>query len=88
MAEPTSPPPAGTPDPHQLKGALKSFKKKLKLSRLDKESRIIAGPLSKGSQSGIVAVTPPSQFPPEIWQELARQGKLKDEGGGTYSLVE
>ena len=87
--------PAASPDPNapkvftpgDLKGALKAFKKRLKIMRLDKESGKIAGPLSSGRTSTINAITPPSQFPPEIWQELVRQGKLKDEGHGMYELV-
>ena len=85
MAEPGSSPPQ--PLSPQLKGALKAFRKKLKISRLERESRQIAGPLSKGTASGIVAITPPSQFPPETWHELIKLGKLKDAGGGTYELV-
>jgi hypothetical protein len=74
--------------PQLLKGALKAFKKRLKITRLDKESGKIGGPLSSGKSSGIVAITPPSQFPPEVWQELVRQGKLKDAGYGTFELTE
>jgi len=75
------------PTPQDLKSALKAFKKRLKLTRLDAESNIAGGPLSSGRGSGIVAVTPPNQFPPEVWAELVRQGKLKKAGGGTYELV-
>ncbi len=86
---PASGPPApGTPPtPGELKGALKAFKKRLKLMRLDKESGKITGPLSSGRASSIIAITPPNQFRPEIWEELVRQGKLKYEGHGTYELV-
>ena len=87
---PASPPPAAPstpPTPGELKGALKAFKKRLKIMRLDKESGKIAGPLSTGKSSGIIAITPPSQFRPEIWEELVRQGKLKYEGHGTYELA-
>ena len=67
----------------ELKRALKAFKKRLKLARLDDESG-----LSKGSKrSAIAGITPPSGFPPGIWEELVSQGKLKREGGGTYSLA-
>ncbi len=79
--------PDPTPTPQDLKAALKAFKKRLKLTRLDAESNIAGGPLSSGRGSGIVAVTPPNQFPPEVWTELVRQGKLKKAGGGTYELV-
>jgi len=86
---PATPAPA-TPQvftPGDLKGALKAFKKRLRLMRLDKESGKIGGPLSTGKSSGIVAINPPTQFPREIWPELVKQGKLKYEGQGLYELV-
>ena len=88
---PQTPPPSNQPNaltPGLLKGALKAFRKRLKVIRLDKESGKIGGPLSSGKSSGIVAITPPSQFPPEVWHELVRQGKLREGGGGTYELVD
>ena len=74
------------PSPEELKAALKAFRKRLKLTQLDDQSRIGRGPMSSGHVSGIVAITPPDQFPPAVWEELARQGKLKRAGGGTYGL--
>lgn len=73
----------------QLKHALKAFKKRLKLTRLDHESKLGYGPMTKGSSrnSGIVGITPPSQFSQAIWDELARQGKLKYIGQGLYELT-
>jgi hypothetical protein len=76
------------PTPEQLKQALKAFRKRLKLTRLDAESSLGGGPLSSGRNSGIVAVAPPQQFPQSVWDELVRQGKLKPAGHGTYELVE
>jgi hypothetical protein len=76
-----------TPTKEQLKAALKAFKKRLKLTRLDHESRIGRNPLSSGRKSDIVAITPPSDFPAEVWDELVRQGKLKKDRQGTYELV-
>jgi hypothetical protein len=78
----------GAPTSEQLKAAFKAFKKRLKLTRLDAESNISGGPLSSGRKSDIVAITPPNQFPLEIWEELVRQGKLKRAGHGTYELAE
>ena len=75
-----------TPSPQQLKTALKAFKKRLKLTCLDDQSRIGVGPMSGGRPSGIVAITPPDQFPSAVWEELARQGKLKRSGNGLYEL--
>jgi hypothetical protein len=68
-----------------LKSALKAFKKRLKLTRLDDDSHLGKGPFSGGSQ-GLYAITPPSQFPREVWLELAKQGKLRDTGHGLYQL--
>ena len=74
------------PTPQELKAALKAFKKRLKLTLLDDQSRIGVGPLSSGRQSGIVAITPPEQFPHYVWDELVRQGKLRRISQGQYEL--
>jgi hypothetical protein len=68
----------------ELKRALKAFKKRLKLARLDDESGLSRG---GGKKSGIVGISPPSGFPPGIWEELVAQGKLKREGIGIYTTV-
>jgi hypothetical protein len=78
---------AETPSREELKSAFKAFKKRLKLIRLDDESRLTRSPLSKGA-SGIMAISPPNQFPQEVWDALVREGKLKYLGGGTYGLAE
>ena len=75
------------PSPLELKAALKAFKKRLKLTCLDDQSRIGVGPMSSGRASGIVGITPPDQYPDSVWEELARQGKLRSIGGGIYELV-
>ncbi len=79
-------PPA--PSPQELKKALKAFRKRLKLTCLDDQSRLGVGPMSSGRQSGIVGITPPDQYPLAVWEELARQGKLKRSGDGMYELVQ
>jgi hypothetical protein len=78
-----------TPPTHEeLKKALKAFKKRLKLARLDAESQLSRRPVTSGKDSGIVAITPPHEFPAAVWDELARQGKLKNAGRGMYELAE
>ncbi len=75
--------------PHTtLKNALKAFKKRLKLARLDDESRLGHGAMSSGGRSGIVAIPAPNKYPQAVWDELCRQGKLRRAGGGMYELVE
>lgn len=89
MSKPESTSSTGGPSPQELKLALKAFKKRLKVTRLDADSRLGVGPLSTGSAKGsISAIAPPNQYPPVVWQELVRQGKLKSAGHGLYSLVE
>ena len=71
----------------ELKKALKAFKKRLKMTRLDDESKLGHSPLTGGGAK-IVAIQPPSGFGREIWEELAVKGFLKNDGGGFYMLVE
>jgi hypothetical protein len=73
--------------PEILKRAMKAFKKRLKLTRLDHESRLGVGPLSGGRPSLIVAITPPNQYPRAVWDALAKQGRLKKAGQGQYELI-
>jgi hypothetical protein len=78
---------ANVPSAEELKRALKAFRKRLKLMRLDDESRLGGGPLSGGRPSQIIAITPPREFPQAVWDELVRQGKLKKAGQGNYELL-
>ncbi len=75
------------PSKEECKRALKAFKKRLKLMRLDDESRIGGGSMSSGVQSGIVAIRPPNNYPEEVWEELVRKGRLKKAGPGLYEYV-
>ena len=77
-----------TVTPEVLKRALKAFKKRLKLTRLDHESSLGVGPLSGGRPSRIVAITPPNQYPREVWEMLVEQGRLKQAGHGQYEIVQ
>lgn len=83
VGDPSSPPPT----PEQLKAAMKAFKKRLKLTRLDAESNVGVGPMSGGKKSAIVAMEPPDQYPRAVWDELVKQGKLKYVGNGLYEPV-
>ncbi|MBI5759907.1 MAG: hypothetical protein HZA46_15420 [Planctomycetales bacterium] len=86
MADFEATPTHDSPAAEELKKALKAFKKRLKLTRLDHESRLGYGPMSSGSNSALVAIPPPNQFPKPVWDELVRQGKLKYLGQGLYEL--
>ncbi|HEG43209.1 MAG TPA: hypothetical protein ENH94_04075 [Phycisphaerales bacterium] len=71
--------------PEVLKRAFKAFKKRLKLTALDEDSRLGRGPFSGGS-TGVCAIQPPNQYPAEVWQELHRQGKVRNIGHGLYEM--
>ncbi len=82
---PAQPPPPSIP-PEELKRAFHAFKKRLKLARLDDESRLGHRAMSTGGKSTIQGIQPPSQYPKAVWEELVRQGKLLYAGQGLYEL--
>ncbi len=78
--------PSDSPTPEELRKAMKAFKKRLKLARLDDESTLGRGPMSGGKSSGIVAIMPPNQYPKAVWDALVARGRLKYAGQGLYQL--
>jgi hypothetical protein len=68
------------------KKALKAFKKRLKLTQLDDDSRLGHSPLT-GQKSTVLSIQPPTGFGREIWEELVVKGFLESDGGGFYKLV-
>ena len=80
--------PADGSSSEELRKAMKAFKKRLKLTRLDAESGLGHGAMSSGRRSGIISIVPPQQYPKAVWDELVRRGRLKYVGQGLYELVE
>lgn len=75
-------------DDATLKSAFNAFKKRYKLWKLDQESRLGGHrPTSAGLNAGGVGIKPPDQFPLEAYKALAKQGRIKDMGGGYFSMV-
>ena len=76
--------------PDQLKHAMKAFRKRLKLTKLDEESKLgrTGNPMSGGKKSQVVAIMAPREYPQAVWDELVKQGKLKPSGGSFYELAE
>lgn len=74
-------------EPDNLKRAMKAFRRKLKTIRRDDESRLGNRYISTGGGSGITAIVPPNDYPPSVWEELVRQGRLKKAGQGTFELA-
>jgi hypothetical protein len=73
-------------DADTCKRAMRAFRKRQSLTRLDDESKLGRGPLSKGSDDSFAAIVPPHEWPEPVWQELVRQGKLRYIGHGFYEL--
>ena len=84
---PAAPPDGDAHSPETFKRAMRAFRKRLAMTRLDEESKLGRGPLSKGSGFSAAAITPPVEWPDSVWQELARQGKLRYIGHGFYELA-
>lgn len=80
--------PDGTFTKETLTRAMKALKKRLKLTRLDDESRLGHDAMSKGSRSGIFAVKAPSQYPLEVWQALEQKGRVRIDQSGLIELLE
>lgn len=86
MSETPEPAPTpAEPSPETLKAALKAFKKRIKLTQLDQDSRVGKSPLTSG-RSTILSISPPNQYPTAVWDALVAQGKLKYAGQGMYEL--
>jgi len=83
------PPHGDAPSEETCKRALRAFRKRLSLTRLDEESQISShSPLSKGTDSHVAAaIIPPIEWPESVWQELVRQGRLRYIGHGLYELT-
>jgi hypothetical protein len=69
-----------------LREAMKAFRKRLKLTKLDHESKLGRSPLSTGRGADFDSILPPHQFPSQVWQTLAVNGELTSTGRGFYML--
>lgn len=69
-----------------MKRAMKAFKRRLKLTQLDDESRLGRSPMTGGGTSGIESITPPREFRQEIWDALVASGKLSKDDEGFYRV--
>lgn len=71
----------------EMRHAITAFKKRLKLTRLDDESRIGGRQLTGGRASEIDAIIPPQDIPQHVWDALVEAGRMKHVGDGFYSLA-
>ena len=84
VPEHAAPPPEVTPG--TMKKAMRAFRRRLKLIRLDHESRLGVGPMTSGLKADFDAILPPYEYPAEVWEALADAGKLRRTGRGFYAL--
>ena len=75
-------------DADVMKAAMKAFRKRLKLARLDAESRLGVRPTTTGKRADIDAIIAPNDYPRSVWDALVAAGRLRSEGGGFYALVD
>lgn len=86
-ASPVAAAPAGADiSADTLKAAFHAFKRRFKATKLDEESRLGYGPMSTGAGKGKISIRPPNDYPKPVWDELAKQGRIKYTGDGFYSL--
>ncbi len=75
--------------PHETrKMAMRAFRKRLKLTRLDHESKLGVGPMSSGRKADVDAILPPHEYARAVWEALVAEGQLKSAGQGFYGLAE
>jgi len=75
-------------DDATLAAAMKAFRRRLKLVKLDDESAIdLRDPTSKGGPSRITAIEPPREWGPEVWAALVERGQIRRVGAGIYEMV-
>ncbi|MFK7959354.1 MAG: hypothetical protein AB8G96_02425 [Phycisphaerales bacterium] len=67
--------------------ALKAFRRRVKLVRLDHESKLGVGPMTGGKKADFDAILPPDDFGREVWDALVAEGSLKSAGQGFYMLA-
>ena len=70
----------------EMRKALKAFKKRMKLTQLDDDSRLGHSPLT-GAKNKVISIQPPAGFGRESGEERAEKGFLKRDGVGCYELV-
>ena len=69
-----------------LRDAMRAYRKRVKLTKLDHESKLARSPLSSGKDADFDAIIPPNQYPPGVWRALVRRGELESTGQGFYKI--
>jgi hypothetical protein len=67
-----------------LREAMKAFKKRMKLTKLDHESKLGRSPLTSGKDASFDSILPPNQFSSDVWYTLVTRGDLVASGKGFF----
>jgi len=86
IQEAPEPPPLPEVPDETLRSAMKAYRKRMKLMKLDHESKLGRSPLTSGKDASFESILPPEDFAPEVWQVLAARGELEATGHGFYKL--
>ena len=70
----------------QLRDAMKAFRRRVKLTKLDHESKLGRSPLTSGKDADFDSIMPPREFPEELWKVLVQRGELEQLGYGFYRI--
>lgn len=70
----------------QLRDAMKAFRRRVKLTKLDHESKLGRSPLTTGKDADFDSIMPPREFPEDIWKVLVQRGQLEQLGYGFYRI--
>lgn len=84
--EAPEPPPLPEVPEDILRSAMRAYRKRIKLMKLDHESKIGQSPLTSGKDAGFDSILPPKEYDSEVWQVLAARGELEATGQGFYKL--
>ncbi|MCC7509983.1 MAG: hypothetical protein IT464_11525 [Planctomycetes bacterium] len=71
----------------EMERAFKAFKKRLKIYQADAAGSMAPASHLSGARPTITGITPPDQYPQEVWDALVAKGKLKKSGKNTYELA-
>lgn len=71
----------------QLVSALRAFKRRLKVTQLDEDSKLSSRALTGGRKSTVKAIQPPNTYPKVVWDTLAERGKLRRVGTVLYEFL-
>ena len=72
-------------EPQNLDKAFKAFKKRFNVMQLDADSKL-SRRIETGVRTKLAGIQPPMEYPRAAYEELVKQGRLKNAGAGLYTM--